>query len=116
MDAAVVRLQLPANAALLPAFDDAADKYASRRGFADGGTRFVAVAEAAVRAVASSSPSTISMTATEFGDRVQLDVVGADPSAAMDGRAIDAVTSAGPGLDVTVDAAAAAVRATVSLN
>ncbi len=118
MDAAVIRLQLPAGVAFLAAFDDAADKYAGRRGFEDGGALFTSVTSAAVRAVASASPSTIEFVANEQATKIVAVVRGQQPTSAMAASATDAFTTAASGLAPapTVNAASAVIEFSLPLT
>lgn len=118
MDAAVIRLQLPAGEAFIAAFDDAADKYAARRGFADGGALFTKIASAAVRAVASAAPATIELAAREHAGRIGAVIRGHGatieiPAAAMSAVATTASELAEP---PTVDASAAIIEFSVPLG
>jgi hypothetical protein len=118
MDASVIRLQLPAGAAFLAAFDDAAFKYAGRRGFADGGVLFTTITSAAVRAVASASPATIELVAREHTAKIVTVVRGQQPASAMTASATDAFTTAASGLAPapTVNAASAVIEFSLPLT
>ncbi len=94
MDAAVIRLQLPAGAPFHAAFDDAADKYSARRGFDDGGALFTKLTSAAVRAVASSSPAMIELIARERTGQIVARVSGQNPASSIDAEAADAMMAA----------------------
>ena len=118
MDAAVIRLQLPAGAAFLAAFDDAADKYAGRRGFADGGALFTTITSAAVRAVASASPAMIELVAREHTAKIVTVVRGQQPASAITQSTADAFTSAASGVAPapTLDAATAVIEFSLPLT
>lgn len=118
MDAAVIRLQLPAGAAFHAAFDDAADKYASRRGFDDGGALFTRLTSVAVRAVASSAPATIELVARERTGQIMAVVRGQSPASVIDPSEVDTVMTAGAELTSppTCDASAAVIEFALPLS
>ena len=118
MDAAVIRLQLPAGEAFIAAFDDAADKYAGRRGFADGGALFTRLTSAAVRAVATASPATIELVARETTGQIVAVVSGQSPTAAMATAGVAAVNKAAVGLANAprVDTAGATIEFSLPLT
>ena len=117
MDAAVIRLKLPAGDAFLAAFDDAADKYASRRGFADGGAAFTRVTSAAVRAVAAASPATIELVAREHTGQIVASVRGQGPASEIPASAATAVNTAAAGVPTpTIDASSALIEFALPLQ
>lgn len=84
MNAPVVRVQLPAGDPFVPAFVDAAAKFASRRSFSPEGVEtFVDMVRMSVAAMNSSAPSAIELAVTELADRVEAVVQCTGPTAGL---------------------------------
>lgn len=85
---------MPAGDAFVPAFVDAAAKYALRRKFTPEAIEtFVDMVRLSVVAVNTSSPSAVLFHVTEFADRVEAVTHCTDPSAAISGAAIAKLTA-----------------------
>ena len=121
MDSAAVRVQLPGGEAFAPAFVEAVERYAGRRGFSSEGTAgFVSILEPAMVAVRTAAPSAVELAVTDEGGAIRTELRGIAPRQRVGEAACDDLDAAVDALDevdtVHVDMDAAIVQFTIVID